>query len=234
MTLSPSLLTAAGILLAAGSPATAALVLPFTETFASNNSAWTQNSSATAAAYVASGGVGGIADGYITTTYSVPTTTGGTPVVARATGSATASGGAFVGDYSNITTVSFSVKSDAAFPLPIGLRLGGATPGTAVVIDGGFLQPGSDWTVFTFELSPSNYISYEGTPGATDAAKFANAISNVANLQVFYYLGKPGYVPPALATPVTLSVDSVGVVPEPASALLIGLAGPMLMRRRRR
>lgn len=236
---SPSLLAAAGLLLTAGFSATAAPVLPFTETFSSNNSAWTQNSNA-AANGIASGGVGGISDGYITTSYTVPTATGGMPVVARATGSNNASGGAFKGDYSSIDTVSFYVKSDATFALPIALRLGGAVGGTAITIDGGFLQPGSDWTLFTFDLvsTNSNIISYEGTPGATTAAKFGNATSNVANLQVFFYLGKPGYVPPVTATPVTLSVDSVRLapVPEPheyALGLALLLGAVIVLRRRR-
>ncbi|RYD85599.1 MAG: hypothetical protein EOP84_01960, partial [Verrucomicrobiaceae bacterium] len=184
-------LATAGTLLSTCSALSAAAVVPFTETFSTNNSNWTQNSNA-AATWVSTGGFGDNG-GYITTTYNVTTSTSGTPVVARATGNLTASGGQFMGDYSGISSVSVRVKSDATFALPIALRLGGATPGTAITINGGFLPAGADWTTFTFNLAANNYISYEGTPGVDDAAKFANAIANVANLQVFFYQGAAGY-----------------------------------------
>lgn len=235
----PTLKTPLSLLLvvAACCSASAANVAPYTELFSSSNSLWTQNSNA-AANWFSSGGVGGITDGYITTLFNVPTTASGTPVIARATGSNNPSDGHFIGSYADITTISFSVKSDATFAVPIALRLGGAMGGVAITIDGGLLQPGSDWTTFTFELSPTNskIISYEGTPGADNAAKFATATSNVANLQVFLNLSEPGYVPPTTATSVTFSVDSVTVVPEPTSAMLIGLGVPtlILMRRRRK
>ncbi|MBK1816358.1 hypothetical protein JIN84_12095 [Luteolibacter yonseiensis] len=227
-------LVVAGCLLATCGSLSAAAVLPFTETFSSNNSNWTQNVSATAANWISSGGAGG-SGGYITTTYSVTNTTSGTPVVARATGSNSASGGQFIGDYSEIDTITVSVKSNATFDLPIALRLGGAVPGTAITINGGILPAGADWTTFTFNLTANNFISYEGTPGADNAAKFANATSNVANLQLFFYLGAAGYTPPSTTTPVTLSVDSVSLVPEPSACVLsaLGVVGLFCFRSRK-
>lgn len=218
------------------SSATAAIVQPFTETFSSNNASWTQSDNA-AANWLSSGGVDG--GGYITTNFTVTTATSGTPVVARATGTADASGDAFVGDYSSITSISFYVKSDATFDLPIALRLGGAVGGVAVTINGGFLAAGSDWTLFTFDLSLGannpNIISYEGTQGANNAAKFAAATSNVANLQIFFYLGASGYTPPGSTTPVTISVDNVSAVPEPSTwaMILAGIGLVVLIKSRR-
>jgi len=238
MKVSLSLLAVTGVLLAACSSATAAIVQPFTETFSSNASSWTQNNDA-AANWLSSGGVDD--GGYITTAYTVPDTKSGTPVVARATGTANASGGAFIGDYSSITTVSFYVKSDATFDVPIGLRLGGpaSSRGSGITIYGGLLTAGSDWTLFTFDLSLGannpNIISYEGTQGATDAAKFANAISNVANLQVFLYLGATDYTAPTTATSVTFSVDNVSAVPEPSTwAMILASIGLVVLIKGRR
>lgn len=229
-------LATAGCLLATCASLSAAAVVPFTENFSTNNSNWTQNVSATAATWVSTGGFGDNG-GYITTSYNVTTSTSGTPVVARATGSNNASGGQFIGDYAGIGSVTVRVKSDATFDLPIALRLGGAVGGTAITINGGFLPAGADWTTFTFNLAANNYISYEGTPGANDAAKFANAISNVANFQLFYYQGASGYTPPTSTTPVTLSIDSItlNAVPEPSALVMsvMGVAGLVFFRSRR-
>lgn len=228
-------LATAGCLLATCSSLSAAAVVPFTETFSTNNSNWTQNSNG-AAVWVSTGGFGDNG-GYITTNYNVTTSTSGTPVVARATGSASASGGQFIGDYAGIGSVTVRVKSNATFDLPIALRLGGAVGGTAITINGGFLPAGADWTTFTFNLAANNYISYEGTPGADDAAKFANATSNVANFQLFYYLAAPGYTPPSSTTAVTLSVDSItlNAVPEPSAFVLsaMGVVGLFFFRSRK-
>lgn len=208
----------------------------YTENFTTGNASWTQNNNA-AANWITSGGPNGASDAYITTTYALTTSVTGTPVVARATGTVNggvgASGGAFKGSYANVDVVSFYVKHDAPVALPIGLRLGGVTPGTAVVFDAPNVEP-NVWTLLTFDISPTNpnIVSYEGTSGATDAIKFANAIANVNHLQLFLYLADPTYAPPTSGATVTFSVDAV-TVPEPATLGLAALALPILSRRRR-
>lgn len=208
----------------------------YTENFDSGNASWTQNNNA-AANWVSSGGPNGTSDGYITTSYALTTSITGTPVVARATGTVNggvgASGGAFKGSYANVDVVSFYVKHDAPVALPIGLRLGSVTPGTAMVFDAPNVEP-NVWTLLTFEIDASNpnIVSYEGTPGATNDIKFANAIANVNHLQLFLYLADPTYVPPTAGATVTFSVDAV-TVPEPTSLGLMAAAVPLLARRRR-
>lgn len=226
-----SLTVAALAALSVTSTASAAGI--YVEDFSGGAANWTQNNNNTAAVAVSSGGPLGTGDAFIQTSFALTTAVAGTPVVVRATGSNNASGGAFTGSYASVDTVSFYVKHNASVALPIGLRLGGTTPGTAIIVQAPLTQP-NVWTLLTFELDPANpdIISYEGTSGATNEIKFNAVIGAISNFQAFLNLAQAGYVAPAAGESVTFSLDAA-TVPEPTTAVMALPALALLGRRRR-
>lgn len=210
---------------------TASAYIEVVENFNASNAGWTLNSNATAATYVTTGGPAGAGDAYITGAFPLTTGTSGFPVAFRATGSNNPSGGAFRGNYDGVSLVSFYFQHNAPVALPVALRLGGTTGGVGLATKGQFVEP-NVWTLVQIPLNPTNFESFEGTPGATNNDKFINAVSSVANFQIYINLGQAGYTPPAAAQSITVSLDAVAV-PEPTVAAL-GLPALALLARRRR
>ena len=198
-----------------------AITVPFTETFASSNSGWT-NSANAAIGWNATGGPDN--SGFISTTFNL---TGqpdaATPVLVR--GQAGASGGLFTGDWiaAGVTQVSVDVRHSATAPLTMFARFAQA-PAPGAIMTSSFAVPANQWTTLTFDINPTNplWLNFEGS-------SYAAVLSNIQRIQF-------GVVVSAAANltgPYTLDVDNVRVIPAPSIGALAGLASLVAMRRKR-
>jgi hypothetical protein len=203
--------------------------VPFVEGFDTGTSGWLDNASSSLS-FVASGGQDG---GYVATQFNfVGSSAGGQgPVLFR--GNATASGGAFTGNWiiDGVGTLSAWVRHDADVPLTYFARF--ATPAGfpgAIAID--FTPVASSagpdgWTRIDFAIDPAStqFVSFEGSD-------FASVFSSVGRVQIGVS------IPAALAgvdRVVRFDLDTVGIAaaaPEPAScAALLALLGALALRR---
>lgn len=232
----------------------------YTENFDTNFANWKQASSGTDAVWnsgnvLGSPGPAGVGDAYISGSFNLPTGTSGTPVILRATGvrtpppngpvntSASASGGAFVGDYSRVDEISVYVKHNADRDLPIGLRLATPTGGVAMAITGP-LTPANVWTKLTFDIDWTNpdIVTYEilGNPASSltptqREAAFNAVVPNILTAQLFLYLGHPDFTARTTGegalNGLTISADAM-TVPEPTALVPLAAAFALLRRRR--
>lgn len=193
-----------------------AATVPFTESFDANADGWTDSSNLPIG-WVASGGADG--GGYASTTFDYSTFVspfGGGPIVARANGANDPSGGAFVGDWiaDGVLSLTANVRHDAAVPLTFSVRLAPAlnSPGTNL-IDFTPVLP-NVWTEVTFLVTTAPGLCVFERPGGCTLAGF----QDVVNVQL-------ATDAPAGAGLVTLDFDAVSLnpVPEPGTALLMGL-----------
>ena len=201
-----------------GASLSSAATIGFVEDFDASVAGWedTNNNPLT---WVASGGVD---DGsYASTTYNYNGYTspfGGGPVTFRASFSDNASGGAFVGDYltEGVGAISVSFRHDAPEPLTLFMRVASAANFPGAVINQAMSVTSGDWTTVLFELDPSNPLCIG------EGISCAAALSNVQNLQ-FGTNAPAGLVDDDFAY--TLDIDRVSIlpVPEPSTALLMGL-----------
>lgn len=228
-------LFAALTLLAATSPALA-ITVSTEENFNTDAANWRQNSSATTANWVSSGGPNGASDSYVTSSLNLAKSTSAT-VVFRANDAFNASGDAFVGNWvtAGADTFSFWFKHDAPANLTVGARWSPIAnfPGLSILTSLNSIAPNT-WTPITFALDPNNpnWINAEGA-GPTIPEAFYNTFSSVANLQIL--VQRDAALIPENTT-VTFSLDHVSVVPEPSSLFLAaaGGLGMLLIARRRR
>jgi hypothetical protein len=212
-------------------PDAGALTFAYTETFASGNAGWrdASNASPSTLPWLASGGQQG--EGYVSTQFNFLNSVAGGqgPVLFR--GPASASGGAFAGNWlTGVTEFSAWVRHDA--PVPVNFFARFASPfnfpgATAVDFVPVVALPGpAGWTQISFEIDPQSpqFVSFEGTD-------FATVFANVGVVQIGVS------VPAALAgvdASYGFALDSVTVVPEPGSLALValGVVGAALARRR--
>jgi hypothetical protein len=214
-------LTVFGTLVAA-IPA-AAVVNPYTETFAAAAAGWSKDSAGTTPAdWFATAGPadGPYIDGEINFTNFAANTT---PIAIH--GGPTASGGAFVGNWLDAGVEQFTafVKHDAALPLSFFVRFAPFGGPGAVGLSFVPVQPGV-WTPLTIDIAPdSPAIILEGV-------SFEQAFGNVARVQV-------GVLTPlALANQdvtVTIGLAQPAVTPEPAALALLAVGAVCAGRKRR-
>jgi hypothetical protein len=192
--------------------------LPFTENFASDASGWLDNASGSLTYSAAGGQEGG---GYVSTEFNfVGSTAGGQgPVLFR--GNASASGGAFVGNWlgDGVALLTAWVRHDASVPLNYFARFAAPAgfPG-AIAIDFSPISAstGPDgWTEVQFAIAPGpHFVSFEGSD-------FTTVFSSVGRVQIGVS------IPAGLAgvdQVVHFDLDSVAITPEPAALGLFALA----------
>lgn len=198
-----------------------AAVVPFTETFNADASAWLTGAS-TAPTYNTSGGIDG--SGYIsyTSTFtSGATGMGGTPpqaILFRGNNAANASGDAFVGNWftAGVDTFSVAVRHNYTSTLSLYARLDAGAGAAASLAPNVYSITPDTWTTITFPITNSNppFVSFGG-------GNFNSVFSNIQNVQLGLYL-------PASTTFTDLRFDidnvSLSAVPEPGSLTLISLA----------
>jgi hypothetical protein len=145
------------------------------------------------------------------------------------------SNGQFFGNWiaGGATAVSFSVFQNTGVDLPIFLRIarsltnpGGTTGTIASPLPA---VPSGVWTTITIPLvySPANWVN----EGAPTPAFFNTVLSNVGRLQ-FGILPLPASLANTNVT-YQFNIAQVRLIPTPASAALLGLAGVVVTRRRR-
>ena len=226
-------LAALAALLACAAPVRAA-TLPFDEEFSAGDSGWRANNNQVGSlGWSASGGADG--GGYVSTSFNFVSSTAGAqgPVLFR--GPASASGGAFVGNWiaQGVAELSFYARTDATVPVnffarfvwPVGFP--GAIAVSFTPVSG---LPAGEWTKLTFAISASNpqFVSFEGSD-------FNTVFSSVGTVQIGVA------IPTSLAgvdQAIGFSVDDVAIraaVPEPSAAALSGAAlGLAILAGRRR
>lgn len=225
--------TALAVAAVAGSGSALAVIVPFTETFASGPANWL-NSDATSA--VGTSLSGGPLDGpFARAAFSFENASANPqtpPVIIQARSNPLASGGAFFGSWTGagVTAISLAVRhnvpADAApGGLTYFLRFAGAAnfPGATAIAFAPVTA--NTWTTITIPISAlsPNFVSFEGS-------NFATVFGAIGRLQI-------GVTPPASLVGTTASysfdVANISIVPAPASAGLVALAGVVASRRRR-
>lgn len=177
--------------------------------------------------WVAVGGADGA--GYASTSFSFAASVAGdTPVIIRAHDEFGSSGGAFEGNYiaEGVTELTAFVRHDAVAPINFFVRFTG--PGNfpgAVAVNFVPVLP-NQWTPISIQIDAANpqFVTFENSD-------FNTIFSDIGHIQV-----GPS-VPAALAgsgAVVTFDIDSVSIVPEPATLLVVAGGALCLVCRRRR
>lgn len=139
-----------------------------------------------------------------------------------------ASNGAFAGDYieAGITQFFVDVRHDADFDIDLTARFSPIArfPGSFPLFSD-TVAAGDEFTTLTFDIGSLSNVFFEGP---STPANFELVFGDVANIQLFTGTDLSGQA-------VTFDFDNFGIaVPEPASAVLLGAAGLLLVSRRRR
>lgn len=201
-----SLMAGLTVVLCAGSAQ--ALTVPFTEGFDTTNQGWLDAGNAPLT-HVAAGGESG---GYVTTT--VPLINDPGTIMFRASNLTNSSSGALFGDWvsGGVSVLSAYVRHDAPVPLNFFFRIttGFNFPAHVGIVPIPVLS--GDWTKIELVIDESNPLLIP------EGGTFLGNFSDVTNVQI------GASVPLAFeGVPFTLDLDTVNVVPEPSTALLLGL-----------
>ena len=198
--------------------------LPFTESFEVNSSGWVYGTS-TSPTWVANGGAEGSA--YISGSASVSGTGFGT-IVFRANNANNASGDAFVGNWLSAEVTAFSAyvrhNADVALNFYARFDAGSGRAGSSV----NFLVNPNSWTFLELPISneTTSFQSY-GAAG-TGATAFNTIFGGIQNVQIALAVDQAN-----AGKTVTVDLDGVSMVPEPAVGTLTAIAALVLFLGRR-
>jgi len=219
----------AALVAMASGPATA-LTVPFTEDFASNAAGWVDAANG-ALTFNATGGPD--AGSFVSTAFNYfgfSNPFGGGPVIFRGHAANAASGGAFVGDWSNgnVTQASAWVFQSTGVDLSFFLRVASTFNFPGAVIGSNQVVHSGEWTLVTWLIDANNPLC------TGEGVSCAQALASVGNVQI-------GTNAPASLVGTNgsfgLAIDKVAIaaVPEPGTALLAaaGLLGLGALGRRR-
>ncbi len=196
-------------------PRATALIVPFTEDFTSGASNWLNGSSA-APTWSATGGVDD--GGYISAPGAISAGGFGT-IVFRGNAAVDASGDAFVGNWltGGVSTFSAFVRHDAPVALNFYARLDAGSGRAASSVD--FSVPVGSWYQLNIPITEASFQSY-GAAG-TGTAAFNSVFSSILNVQ---FALSSTQDPSTAGQTYDVSLDRVGIVPEPSIAALGSLA----------
>lgn len=226
-----SIVTSLFLALSTGGASVAAIV-PFTENFTNDSADWRANDQITNLTWNAAGGPDG--SSYASGNFSFQNQAeGGRPAILRAHdefGPSGSSGGAFVGNWlsEGVTGFSMWVRHNAPVPLNFYARYADPANSPAAASLEFIPVQSNTWTKVTFSIAfgtPNLFL--EGFPSMT---LYNNTFDSIGHVQIgadtpAELVGDP--------TVYTFDLDQPTLLPEPASAALIGLLGSLVVLRRR-
>ena len=211
----------------------AAVVNPFTETYAADTAGWRDGLLTSALSYAPAGSHDG--SSYASGMFNfVNNVAGDNPALIQGRDEFGFSGGAFVGDWvaAGVTEFSAWVRHDAPEPLTYFVRFSGPAnfPGAAAISFVPVMP--NTWTQLTIAIDPSNpqFVTFEGTDFSTVfTANAMNGFTGIGHVQI------GASVSATLAgvdQAYTFDVDDVAIAPAPGVLALLGLSAAGLRRRR--
>lgn len=201
----------------AASDALAATV-PFSETFDLGVAGW-EDAVNDPLGFSPTGGAdgGGYASGSFNYFgYSSPF--GGGPIVLRASAADNASGGAFIGDWlaDGVGVVTARVRHDAPEDLTFFMRVASAANFPGAVFAGTQSVVADVWTEVVFAIDPNSPLC------TGEGVACVAALANVGNLQ-FGTNAPSGLLGNDVSYTISIDQVTLAAVPEPGTALLLGL-----------
>ncbi len=222
-----SLFAAGAVLASAG----AAFAIPaFTESFADGPANWRGETNAEFLDYSPTGGVvendGFVSEDFNFVDFVPGGFGGGVQTIFRGEASTGASGGAFVGDWNNLTELSFFVRHDAPESLNFFLRLASPFNFPSVNYQAPDAVAPNTWTQIDVPLDAS-------APGwVLTGTPFSDVLANIGNVQIGVDRLADTSLP-GQDLVVNFDLDRVSVIPTPGAAGVAVLAGLAAVRRRR-
>ena len=203
-------------------------VLPFTEGFEVNTSNWLSGISQ-APNWSASGGVGG--SGAIFTSGTIDTSGFG-PIIFRGNNAATASGGAFVGNWLTAGVSQFSAYVWHDGPVALNFYARFDKGAGSAASSNNFLVAPSTWTQINIPILDSLGTSGQifQSYGAAGPGGFNSIFSDIKNIQIALGAAQDASTH---GQTYTVGLDSVSIVPEPGTGSL-GLLGLIVLGAYRR
>ena len=203
-------------------------LLPFTENFEVSSSSWL-NSSSQAPVYSAGGGVGG--SGSIFTSGTIDTSGFG-PIIFRGNSAAGASGGAFVGNWLSAGVSEFSAYVWHNGPVALNFYARFDKGAGSAASSNNFLVAPSTWTEINIPILDSLgttgqiFQSY----GAAGPGGFNSIFSDIKNIQIALGAAQDASTH---GQTYTVGLDSVSIVPEPGTGMLLILGLGLVASSRR-
>lgn len=203
-------------------------VLPFTEGFEVNTSNWLSGVSQ-APNWSATGGV--VGSGAIFTSGTIDTSGFG-PIIFRGNNAATASGGAFVGNWLTAGVSAFSAYVWHDGPVALNFYARFDKGAGSAASSNNFLVAPSTWTQINIPILDSLGTSGQifQSYGAAGSGGFSSIFSDIKNIQIALGAAQDASTH---GQTYTVGLDSVSIVPEPGTGSL-GLLGLIVLGAYRR
>ena len=203
-------------------------VLPFTEGFEVNTSNWLSGVSQAPNWSATGGAVGG---GAIFTSGTIDTSGFG-PIIFRGNNAATASGGAFVGNWLTAGVSAFSAYVWHDGPVALNFYARFDKGAGSAASSNNFLVAPSTWTQINIPILDSLGTSGQifQSYGAAGSGGFSSIFSDIKNIQIALGAAQDASTH---GQTYTVGLDSISIVPEPGTGSL-GLLGLIVLGAYRR